>query len=64
METTAKLPTGLTVNEAIAMWQASNPAAAVSSEAYRPDYALFGAGEFHGMTNARYRRPRAPKAKV
>jgi len=58
---TAPLPSGLTVNKAIAMWQAGNTSGTISSESFQPDFALFGAGEMHGMTPTQYRRPRAPK---
>lgn len=57
------LPAGLTVNKAIAMWQASNGSSPATSASYAPDTAIFGAGELHGaMPNFRFRRPRAPKA--
>lgn len=57
----APLPVGLTVNKAIAMWQAGNTSGTISSESYQPDFALFAAGEFHGHAPVRTRRPRAPK---
>ena len=60
----APLPKGLTVSKALAMWQSGLSTGTISSEAYQPDYALFGAGELHGQMTGNFRRPKAPKVQA